>query len=74
MYTSDYMTPSPGVSPLTPSSDYSPQTPGSPMDHSRSNVFVCVMTFYLSHLSVSDDMLPSDIEVVIRDGYHVSIM
>lgn len=26
---SDYMTPSPGVSPLTPS--YSPQTPGSPM-------------------------------------------
>lgn len=33
MYTSDYMTPSPGVSPLTPSSDYSPQTPGSPMEN-----------------------------------------
>ena len=30
---SDYMTPSPGVSPLTPGGpDYSPRTPGSPME------------------------------------------
>ena len=33
MYNSDYMTPSPAISPLTPGSmDYSPRTPGSPME------------------------------------------
>ena len=28
--------------------------------------------FFLRNSAVSDDMLPSDIEVVIREGYHVS--
>ncbi len=52
----DYMTPSPGISPLTPGgADYSPRTPGSPMEVS------------------SDEALLSDIEVVIKDNYHVSI-
>jgi transcription elongation factor SPT5 len=33
MYHSDYMTPSPAISPLTPGSmDFSPRTPGSPME------------------------------------------
>lgn len=30
--------------------------------------FTCLFPF-----AVSDDMLPSDIEVVVRDGYHVSV-
>ena len=29
-------------------------------------------SFFLHNSAVSDDMLPSDIEVVIREGYHVS--
>lgn len=33
IYHSDYMTPSPAISPLTPGSmDFSPRTPGSPME------------------------------------------
>lgn len=113
MYTSDYMTPSPGVSPLTPSSDYSPQTPGSPMENcewwckipasavlctgtgeaclgilgntlsiwlqdpikdlpDQLFVFYKVLVHCLSSRPAVDELLPSDIEVVIRDSYHVS--
>ena len=55
MYNSDYMTPSPGISPLTPGLDYSPRTPGSPME------------------ATAEDMLPTDIEVAVKDNYHVRL-
>lgn len=34
---SDYMTPSPAISPLTPGGEFSPRTPGSPMDPGMSS-------------------------------------
>lgn len=55
MYNSDYMTPSPAISPLTPGSmDYSPRTPGSPMEGGEHDVSECFVLICMCDLAPAE--------------------